>query len=110
MRSTRAPQVKANPQTPNTNSRCLRPRKSSRRPPWSRLPPAQPTAKTSPRPRKLAWLREGTQRPDGRLPEVHGGVEGGGGLGRLLLAVAPVQIFLAEVCTWQLSHQCKYSS
>merc|ERR1711936_1030416 len=31
----------------------------------------------------------GLQRPDGRLPEVHGGVEGGGGLGHLLLAVAP---------------------
>ena len=92
---------------------------NSRRPPWSRLPPAQPTAKTSPRPRKLAWLREGwvqnnllkilgkypwkpslanflsdknpptgLQRPDGRLPEVHGGVEGGGGLGCLLLLLA----------------------
>ena len=51
----------------------------------------------------------GLQRPDGRLPEVHGGVEGGGGLGLLLLEVAtganipcrylhlavpPVQIFI----------------
>ena len=27
----------------------------------------------------------GLQRPDGRLPEVHGGVEGGGGLGLLPL-------------------------
>merc|ERR1712192_217377 len=51
----------------------------------------------------------GLQRPDGRLPEVHGGIEGGGGLGCLLLAVAtsaniprrclhsavpPVQIFI----------------
>merc|ERR1711872_842329 len=38
----------------------------------------------------------GLQCPHGRLPEVHGGVEGGGGLGlRSLLAVEP---------------QCKYSS
>merc|ERR1712107_71020 len=84
-------QVKDNPQNPNTSSRCptsLRPRKSSRRPPWSKLL-LQLTAKTSPRPRKLAWLREGLQRPDGGLPEVHGGAEGGGGLGHLLRAVAP---------------------
>merc|ERR1712212_1106380 len=111
--------------TPTHSSTCptrLRPRKSSRRPPWSRLPPAQPTAKTSPRPRRLAWLRRGLQCPDGRLPEVHGGVEGGGGLGSLLLllllavatsaniprrclhsAVPPVQIFiLTLICIYSI--------
>ena len=44
----------------------------------------------------LTLLASGLQCPHGRLPEVHGGVEGGGGLGlRSLLAVEP---------------QCKYSS
>ena len=44
----------------------------------------------------LTLLASGLQCPHGRLPEVHGGVEGGGGLSlRSLLAVEP---------------QCKYSS
>ena len=57
----------------------------------------------------LTLLASGLQCPHGRLPEVHGGVEGGGGLGLLLLEVAtganipcrylhlavpPVQIFI----------------
>merc|ERR1712105_311343 len=76
---------------PKTSSRCptsLRPRKSSRRPPWSKLL-LQLTAKTLPRQGSLPGRGRGLQRPDGRLPEVHGGIEGGGGLGHLLLAVAP---------------------
>ena len=37
----------------------------------------------------LTLLASGLQCPHGRLPEVHGGAEGGGGLGHLLRAVAP---------------------
>merc|ERR1712156_1293896 len=47
-------------------------------------------------PQRSRLRGRGLQCPHGRLPEVHGGVEGGGGLSlRSLLAVEP---------------QCKYSS